>query len=148
MKRKATLILIVMLLALSAFVMSACEVTGNPDALGIGAMNTGERLLTGLLVFVMGLGMVFIVLFVLIAIIKAVAMIQTLPTKTAKKQIEEEKKEAERPVVIPTVQEQASDEEDEIVAAITAAITAYYSTQPAVEMSNLKFRVRSIKEIK
>ena len=43
----------------------------------------------------------------------------------------------------------AAQEEEEIVVAITAAITAYYCGAAApVEMSELPFRVRSIKEIK
>ena len=38
-------------------------------------------------------------------------------------------------------------DDDEIVVAITAALTAYYDAQEVEYKSNLKFKVRSIKEI-
>lgn len=148
MKKKATLITVILLLVVLATMFTACEVKGNPDSLGIASMNVGERLLTGLLVFIMGLGMVFIVLFVLIAIIKLVAYIQTLPERLAKKKAQESVVEEQPSLPAPVQQiEVAADEDEEIVVAITAAIAAYYGAQP-VEMSDLKFRVRSIREIK
>ena len=52
----------------------------------------------------------------------------------------DEVKEIPAPVV-------ADSDEEEVVAAITAAIAAYYGAE-AVEMSDLPFRVRSIREIK
>jgi len=39
------------------------------------------------------------------------------------------------------------EEDEEIVAVIMAALNAYYETQEVTYKSNLKFRVRSIKEI-
>lgn len=149
MKKRLALISVIIVLAMvMVSVLTACAVEGNPDTLGIGDMNFGERLVTGLLVFVMGLGMVFIVLILLILIIKAVAYLQHLPAMLAAKKaneipVVEEVKEIPAPV---QAIENCSDEE-EVVAAITAAIAAYYGA-PAVEMSDLPFRVRSIREIK
>lgn len=145
-KRLALITVIVVLAVVMATLLSACAVEGSPDSLGIGKMNFGERLLTGLLVFVLGLGMVFVVLFLLIAIIKAVAYLQNLPAKIAAKKsgavtVTEPVKEIPAPAVA------ADTDEDEVVAAITAAIAAYYGAE-AVETSDLPFRVRSIREIK
>ena len=88
----------------------------------------------------------FVVLFLLIAIIKAVAYLQNLPAKIAAKKsgavtVTEPVKEIPAPAVA------ADTDEDEVVAAITAAIAAYYGAE-AVETSDLPFRVRSIREIK
>ena len=146
MKKRLALLSVITLLAIVMLtVFTACAVEGTPDLLGIGDMNVGERIVTGLLVFVLGLGMVFIVLWLLIVIIKAVAYLQLLPAKIASKKanevpVVEEVKEIPAPVL-------TSSDEDEVVAAITAAIAAYYGAQ-AVEMSDLPFRVRSIREIK
>lgn len=145
-KRLALLSVILVLVILMSSLLIACDPEGSPDALGIKGMGVGERIVTGLLVFVMGLGMVFVVLYVLILIIKAIAALQSLPAKIAAKKtknapVAEPAKEIPAPVVA------ASDDEDEVVAAITAAIAAYYGAQ-AVETSDLPFRVRSIREIK
>lgn len=146
-KRLALLSVIIVLAMIMVTSFAACAVEGSPDALGIADMNFGERLVTGLLVFVMGLGMVFVVLIVLILIIKAVAYLQHLPAMMAAKKagevpVVDEVKEIPAPV--PATE---SSDEEEVVAAITAAIAAYYGVQ-AVEMSDLPFRVRSIREIK
>ena len=45
------------------------------------------------------------------------------------------------------IAETASEEDEEVVAVIMAALNAYYETQNVTYKSNLKFRVRSIKEI-
>lgn len=148
MKKRLALITVIMLLAIvMATVLSACAVEGSPDALGIGDMNFGQRLVTGLLVFVMGLGMVFVVLFLLILIIKVVAYLQNLPAKLAAKKANEVPVVEEVKEIPAPVQAIEYSDEDEVVAAITAAIAAYYGAQ-AVEMSDLPFRVRSIREIK
>lgn len=137
-----------MLIAIiAATMLSACAVEGSPDALGIGDMNFGQRLVTGLLVFVMGLGMVFVVLILLIVIIKVVAYLEHLPEKLAAKKAKSEPVKEEVKEIPAPVQAIEYSDEDEVVAAITAAIAAYYGAQ-AVEMSDLPFRVRSIREIK
>ena len=152
--KRVALILLTLLVAIFMMTFAAaCEVTGDPDALGIADMNFGDRLVTGLLVFVPGLAMVFIVLFVLIGCIKLVELLIALPEKLAKKNaveaVKEEKREEEQRFAEETEALRAAQEEEEIVVAITAAITAYYCGAAApVEMSELPFRVRSIKEIK
>lgn len=148
MKKRLALLSVIMVLAIVMMtVLTACAVEGDPDLLGIGDMNFGERLVTGLLVFVMGLGMVFIVLFLLIAIIKAVAYLQSLPAKIAAKKANEIPVVEEVKEIPAPVQAIEHSDEEEVVAAITAAIAAYYGAE-AVEMSDLPFRVRSIREIK
>ena len=90
MKKRLALLSVITLLAIVMLtVFTACAVEGTPDLLGIGDMNVGERIVTGLLVFVLGLGMVFIVLWLLIVIIKAVAYLQLLPAKIASKKANE-----------------------------------------------------------
>lgn len=148
MKKRLALITVITVLAIvMATMLSACAVEGSPDLLGIGSMNFGQRLVTGLLVFVMGLGMVFVVLILLIVIIKAVAYLQHLPAKIAAKKAQEVPVVEEVKEIPAPVQAIEYSDEDEVVAAITAAIAAYYGAQ-AVEMSDLPFRVRSIREIK
>ena len=99
--KRVALILLTLLVAIFMMTFAAaCEVTGDPDALGIADMNFGNRLVTGLLVFVLGLAMVFIVLFVLIGCIKLVELLIALPEKLAKKNaveaVKEEKREEEQ----------------------------------------------------
>lgn len=153
MKKRVALILLTLLSVMFVLAFAtACEVEGNPDYLGIADMNFGERLGTGLLVFLLGLAMVFIVLLVLIVFIKLVELLISLPEKAAHKKAKEkiatEKREAEQAVAAQAEQQRVEDEEDEVVAVITAALMAYYCGQAPVEMSDLPFRVRSIKEIK
>ncbi len=151
-KRVALILLTLLSVAFILAFATACEVDGSPDYLGIADMNFGDRLLTGLLVFVLGLAMVFIVLFVLIGCIKLVEYLIMLPQKIAKNKaveaIQEEKREAEQAAAVAAEQQRVQDEEDEVVAVITAALMAYYCGNAPVEMSDLPFRVRSIKEIK
>ena len=153
---------------------AGCEMISDPaepDDMGIADMNGGDRLLTGLQVAAIGLLVVFVVLIVLIILIKGLKMLleklqqasagrgkdraarkaEAKARKAAEKQAKidaararveaAQKKDAPAPVASET------DEEEEI-AAVMAAIYAYYDAMPAYERSNLKFRVRSIKEIK
>ncbi len=146
-KRLALLSVIIVLAIVMTTMLSACAVEGSPDMLGIGSMNFGQRLVTGLLVFVMGLGMVFVVLFLLIIIIKVVDYLQQLPAIMAAKKAKEVPVVEEVKEIPAPVQVAESSDEEEVVAAITAAIAVYYGCA-AVEMSDLPFRVRSIREIK
>ncbi len=154
MKKRVALILLTLLSVIFVLAFAtACDVEDpNPDKLGIAGMGTGERLWTGIQVFILGLAMVFIVLFLLIGCIKLVEYLIALPEKVAKKKavehIETEKREAEQAAVAAPEQQRAEEEEDEVVAVITAALMAYYCGGQPVEMSDLPFRVRSIKEIK
>ena len=118
---------------------------GKPDKLDIGASNFGQRLLIGLQVALLGLGTVFIMLFLLIFMVTLMRMIfEGVGEMKAK--------HAEKKAQVPTqevavVENSASEEDEEVVAVIMAALNAYYDAQNETYKSNLKFRVRSIKEI-
>ena len=118
---------------------------GEPDSLEIGASNFGERLLIGLQVALLGIGTVFVMLILLIFIVTLMRWIFEGAGKIKAKQAA---KKAEAPQSAPVVEEKIAVEEDEeVVAVIMAALNAYYETQNVTYKSNLKFRVRSIKEI-
>lgn len=118
---------------------------GNPDKLDIGNSNFGQRLLIGLQVALLGLGTVFVVLFLLILMVTLMRLIFKGVGKLKAKQVA---KKSEVINITPVVEEKIAIEEDEeVVAVITAAVSAYYETQNVTYKSNLKFRVRSIKEI-
>lgn len=169
-----TLALIALIACAAVMLFAGCEMISDPaepDDMGIADMNGGDRLLTGLQVAAIGLLVVFVVLIVLIFLIKGLKMLlekleqasagrgkdraarkaEAKARKAAEKQAKidaararveaAQKKDAPAPVASET------DEEEEI-AAVMAAIYAYYDAMPAYERSNLKFRVRSIKEIK
>ena len=154
MKKRVALILLTLLSVMFVLAFAAaCDVEApDPDKLGIADMGVGDRLWTGIQVFILGLAMVFIVLFLLIGCIKIVEYLIALPEKIAKKKaienIETEKREAEQAAVVAAEQQREEEEEYEVVAVISAALTAYYCGGQAAEMSDLPFRVRSIKEIK
>lgn len=169
-----TFALIALIACAAVMLFGGCEMISDPaepDDMGIADMNGGDRLLTGLQVAAIGLLVVFVVLIVLIILIKGLKMLlekleqasagrgkdraarkaEAKARKAAEKQAKidaararveaAQKKDAPAPVASET------DEEEEI-AAVMAAIYAYYDAMPAYERSNLKFRVRSIKEIK
>ena len=106
----------------------------------------GRTLLIGLL-------MVFTVLGILIGLVTLNKVIfgkmeERKKAKQAKKTVTAPKAElplATAPAVSSAV---ASNEEEEVVAAITAAISLYYEQQMASTGKTVKFRVRSIKEIR
>lgn len=169
-----TFALITLIACAAVMLFAGCEMISDPaepDDMGIADMNGGDRLLTGLQVAAIGLLVVFVVLIVLIILIKCLKMLlekleqasagrgkdraarkaEAKARRAAEKQAKidaararveaAQKKDAPAPVASET------DEEEEI-AAVMAAIYAYYDAMPAYERSNLKFRVRSIKEIK
>ncbi len=148
----------------------------DPDAMGISGMEGGERLVTGLLVAAMGLIVVFVVLIVLIFLIKLFKLLVDSANKAAERRAEENKgkekktlsqklqerkaaKAEEKQALLEAArvrlgmseakeQPEAIESDEEEIAAVMAAIYAYYDSLPAYERSNLKFRVRSIKQIK
>ena len=128
MKKRVALILLTLLSVIFVLAFAtACDVENpDPDKLGIAGMGIGDRLWTGIQVFILGLAMVFIVLFLLIGCIKLVEYLIALPEKVAKKKavehIETEKREAEQAAVAASEQQRAEEEEDEVVAVITAAL--------------------------
>lgn len=115
------------------------------DALKVGTSNFGGRLLIGLQVALLGIGTVFVMLILLILVVTLMRLIfegaGKLKEKKAAKSVEAAPKQE------VAVQEIASEEDEEVVAVIMAALNAYYETQNVTYKSNLKFRVRSIKEI-
>lgn len=146
MKSKKTLVLLttIVLLVVCTMFLGACEMTYNdPDKLGVGDMNVGDRILLGLQVTLLGVGTVFVVLIILIGLILLMRTALTALTNVGKKKKTEQVK-ATPIVTTPTI---TLDEDEEIVAVITAAITAYYDTVNTVEKSDLKFKVRKINRI-
>ena len=121
---------------------------GTPDKLDIGNSNFGQRLLIGVQVALLGLGTVFIMLFLLIFMVTLLRLIFE-GVGIAKAKQAAKKSEATQNQKAAVVEEKIALEEDdeEVVAVIMAALNAYYETQNATYKSNLKFRVRSIKEI-
>ena len=115
------------------------------DSLNVGNSNFGGRLIIGLQVAVLGIGTVFVMLILLILVVTLMRLIfegvgKLKEKKSAKNADVEVKQEI-------AVEETASEEDEEVVAVIMAALNAYYETQNVEYKSNLKFRVRSIKEI-
>ena len=177
MKKKKlflTLALIALIACAAVMLFCGCEMMSDPpepDDMGIADMPGGERLLTGLQVAALGLVVVFVVLILLILLIKvfkalieagekasagrskdraqrkAEAKAEKAAAKQAKLDAARARLEAAKQKEVPAAAAAASEEEEEI-AAVMAAIYAYYDAMPAYERSNLKFRVRSIKEIK
>ena len=119
----------------------------DKDYLDIANSNFGERLLIGLQVAVLGIGTVFVMLILLIFMVTLMRLIfqgvKDLKAKNA------EKKTNAIPAQEAVVEEKVAteDEDEEVVAVIMAALNAYYENQNETFKSNLKFRVRSIKEI-
>ena len=162
MKKYAKIIAIVFVLVLCAMSFMACSFQyGTPDKLDMADSSVGERVLIGLQVALLGVGVVFAVLFLLIGFIVllkygfkyADVLKKNLANKkgtkkiSLKKTVKDEIKD--EPVDnIPQI-EGLDNEDEEIAVAITAAIMAYYDANVApTYASNVKFRVRNIKEIK
>ena len=149
MKRALKVLSIVFILVLLMTSFMACSFEyGQPDSLDMGNSTVGERILVGLQVAAMGIGVVFLVLALLIGMIVLFKYgfkgMDVLKAKFAKK-----KKVEALPQVESKPQIEGLDSEDEEIAAvISAAIMAYYEQNKQVYTSNLKFRVRNINEIK
>jgi len=147
MKKVRNLIIAVSLIILSVCMFGACELTyGEPDSLHIGEASFGEKLSIGLQVSLLGVGTVFLVLALLILFVNVLKYVFQFVGKP--KASKKTKKVEDEPVIVDAPVDEAS-EDDEIVAVITAALMAYYDAQAATTYkSNVKFKVRSIKEIK
>ena len=149
MRRALKVLSIVFILVLLMTSFMACSFEyGKPDSLDMGNSTVGERILVGLQVAAMGIGVVFLVLALLIGMIVLFKYgfkgMDVLKAKFAKK-----KKVEALPQVESKPQIEGLDSEDEEIAAvISAAIMAYYEQNKQVYTSNLKFRVRNINEIK
>lgn len=154
MKKYAKIIAIVFVLVLCAMSFMACSFEyGTPDKLDMANSSVGERILIGLQVALLGIGVVFAVLFLLIGFIVLLKYgfqySDVLKKKLAEKKSAKKADTKDEPVSnIPQI-EGLDNEDEEIAVAITAAIMAYYDANVApTYASNVKFRVRNIKEIK
>ena len=158
MKKYAKIIAIVFVLVLCAMSFMACSFQyGTPDKLDMANSSVGDRILIGLQVALLGVGVVFAVLFLLIGFIVLlkygfkyadVAKTKLAAQKKAKKAVVKDEIKDEPVGNIPQI-EGLDNEDEEIAVAITAAIMAYYDANVApTYASNVKFRVRNIKEIK
>ena len=149
MKRAVKILSIVFILSLLMMSFMACSFEyGTPDKLDMANSTVGERILIGLQVAALGIGVVFVVLALLIGFIvlfkylfKWMDMLKAKAPKKAAK-VEAPKVEAKPQI------EGLEDEDEEVAAVISAAIMAYYEQNKQVYTSNLKFRVRNINEIK
>ncbi|MDE7191488.1 MAG: OadG family protein [Clostridia bacterium] len=122
---------------------------GKDDSLGIGKSSFGQRMLIGLQVAVLGIGTVFVMLILLILVVTLMRLIfqgagKLKESQTAKKAQSLQKQDA---IIEEKVAIEEDEDDEEVVAVIMAALNAYYESQEVTYKSNLKFRVRSIKEI-
>ena len=149
MKRVAKVVLIIAILAMLVMSFMACSFEyGTPDKLEMGSSSVGERILVGLQVAAMGIGVVFLVLALLIGFI-VLFKYGFKGMDALKAKMKEQPKVVDAQPAQPQIQG-LENEDDEIAAAITAAIMAYYdntNVRPEYK-SNLTFKVRKIKEIK
>lgn len=138
------LVIAVALLAGLIYLMVTDQDYGTPDKLGIGGSNFGQRLWIGVQVALLGMCTVFIVLALLILFVNILRYLMEGIQKASKRKAEKKITKLPAPETVLQIE---GNTEEEVVAVITAAIAAYYDAQEPVYMSNLKFRVRSIKEI-
>ena len=149
MKRVAKVVLIIAILAMLVMSFMACTFEyGTPDKLEMGSSSVGERILIGLQVAAMGIGVVFLVLALLIGFI-VLFKYGFKGMDVLKAKMKKQPKVVDAKPAQPQI-EGLDNLDDEIAAAITAAIMAYYdntNVRPQYK-SNLAFKVRKIKEIK
>lgn len=145
-KRKALLIILTLMIIVMAVMFTACDY-GQPDKLNIGKISGGERVLIGLQVALIGLVMVFVVLFMLIGFIKIIRYLCMYLEGDKKISFKKKNKNALSQEGLAGA-DMAASEDDEIAVAITAALIAYYENQNVGCVSELPFKVRSIKQIK
>ena len=149
MKRVAKVVLIIAILAMLVMSFMACTFEyGTPDKLEMGSSSVGERILVGLQVAAMGIGVVFLVLALLIGFI-VLFKYGFKGMDVLKAKMKKQPKVVDAKPAQPQI-EGLDNVDDEIAAAITAAIMAYYdntNVRPQYK-SNLAFKVRKIKEIK
>ena len=120
---------------------------GKPDSLDIGNSNFGQRLLIGLQVALLGIGTVFVMLILLIFVVTLMRLIFQGAGKLKEGQAAKKTQSLQKQETIIEEKVAIEEEDEEIVAVIMAALNAYYETQEVTYKSNLKLRVRSIKEI-
>ena len=103
--------------------------------------NLGERLLYGLQISGIGIGMVFLVLIILMAVIYIFKLLfYTIPNR------KQSKVAAGTEAVAPVVPVQETDSDDEIAAVIAAVIASYNSSQPQAQ-ARKNYVITSFKRI-
>ncbi|MDE6474241.1 MAG: OadG family protein [Clostridia bacterium] len=120
---------------------------GKDDSLGIGKSSFGQRMLIGLQVAVLGIGTVFVMLILLILVVTLMRLIFQGAGKLKESQAAKKAQSLQKQEAIIEEKVAIDEEDEEVVAVIMAALNAYYESQEVTYKSNLKFRVRSIKEI-
>lgn len=155
-KKLVKIITLVLLIVSLSLMLTACSDVYPMDKDGkfdLSAMTFGQKMAFGGEVALLGIAFVFIVLLLLIFLVNMLKYVMKGIETLSK--VRADKKAANIDNV--TIQDNTTsvinnqeEQDEEIVAAITAALYAYYEAQASeVEYkSNLKFKVRSIKEIK
>ena len=109
-------------------------------------MTVGEKFSLGGCTFLLGVAMVFVVLGILIGFITIIKLIMAASAKRKIKKLEtKDKKAIEAPLAAVS---SAKSNDDEIAAAISAAIAMIYAEENRATSKSVKFKVRSIKEIR
>ena len=143
-KKKVVKLVIFLVIALALlagliYLMVVDQDYGSPDKLEIGGKNFGERLWIGIQVALLGMGIVFVMLIILILFVNVLRYLMEGVNKLGANKAE--KKVTTLPAHETVLQIEGNNEED-VVAVITAAIPTYYDEQETVYMSNIQFRVR------
>lgn len=109
-------------------------------------MTVGEKFSLGGSTFLLGVVMVFAILGILIACVTIIKSVMAAVAKSKVKKLESKEKMAiEAPI---PVSDSALSNDDEIAAVISAAIAMIYAEENRVTSKSVKFKVRSIKEIR
>lgn len=150
MSKKIKLLAIISLIVFCFAMFGACELKyGEPDSLNIAQQSIGQRIWIGLQVAFLGIVTVFVVLLVLIGFVILLKYLMVLLNKMSQLKLKKPAKQEPVQIVIEdTVKDEIAENEDEVVAAITAALMAYYDAEQKIKYeSNVSFVVRSIKKI-
>jgi len=109
-------------------------------------MTVGEKFSLGGSNFILGVAIVFVELGILIGFITIIKLIMAASAKRKIKKLEtKDKKAIEAPLAAVS---SAKSNDDEIAAAISAAIAMIYAEENRATSKSVKFKVRSIKEIR
>lgn len=151
MSKKIKILAIISLIVFCCAFFGACEFKyGQPDSLDIANQSVGQRIWIGLQVAFLGIVTVFVVLLVLILFIMLLKYLMVLINKIGSLKTAKSAKNVPQIQIEDAAKNEAVEENDEeVIAAITAALIAFYENSPKVTYeSNVTFKVRSIKKIK
>ena len=156
MKNKKKLITLavalVLIIALSAIALSGCAIrdASNGDSLDIASQSGGQRFVTGILVAALGILVVFVLLIILISLVVLVRKLMEVSSKLSAKAAKQSEGAIDSAVDSGSpAAVAAQDVDDDEIAAVIAAVYAVISAETeVVEMSDLKFKVKSVKRLK